>query len=1420
MAVPSWFDATYYFNEKLASMGEGWDSTQLVAAFTSAGYKMDTADNREQSLFDHFNTYGKFEGVNPSDYFNADEYIYAKAVDFYAKVQGVLPAAVVVTEFMLQSMRAAIAGANLSPWDHYEQYGAAEGLNPSTHFDSAKYIKAKTAQMNAMNEGAGYENQQWTEAEVLEILSDGMTPLTHYFDYGYDEGLDAYGFELGTVTPGDSGVTKNLTPGRDTILGTNGNDQFNGLVSGDLGNGDEIDGAGGFDTVTAVVGGENDDLIQPWLTNVEKVVLQAQTGTTDGGHNAVSGHVNVDAGKILGKVDSDFYTEAYGSDQGLQYLYNNSSRASLTVEDVKSYSTDMHIGWLNGNPTSYTNGEADLNYEVYFHSQYLKPQGATSTGTINIEIMDVMNSDINEVHSLQDNVWDTMVFTIAGKEYRLTASTGYDGTINSMYDALAAALLANPELDALIDINLQAETYTASGYSESLGQTYTYSQGHRIVVSANTSNITFDGWISSSGKPTKPGGVIAWAANVGSTETCPLIQTNIHLDNVGTVQWTDLYEKCLPDEEIFGSASGDMVVGAYDNRAGIQRFDVVVDQGSWLSSLSSTNNTLRVVTVKAGDINLDKHVSNIDKYANNDHTGELFIGKSLEAYSEEIAHWTLKPALLSTDGLTDVKLFTADVDGVAYDGNLNIGAKFTNEGYEKYLHDVDGINTVYSGYAPSGAFEYTLGKANDILNMQLHGGMSADNDFVMNINAGEGNDLVNLFWRNEANDGTYTNMTPQQVLDSAALRNVTVNGGLGDDTVWTWEEGAVTVNGGEGKDVVYVGQTERDHNAVWAFNVDPAHKQIDVTAAGAQAHDNNFLSGLGYANVAWNGAAGDFFTGLAVPAGTTSTIGVKVDFLGFTSAYVAIEGYSVNDAGVLSYTNPIDHTSTVVTSVSTIHINQAIIKAIANDATLSKVLEGKDGAGYGLIIESIIDGLMNPDDLNILFFQKNGGNPEAGLPYNGDHYGDPAGNDFADIVDTVTTLFPANDPTSPGAQADGANDSFTAADAAMLIGVANDGDFYSIEIEGVVYELGTVADLTTDGTNLLTAMQGNAALVAAWDISYATGVFTFDRVDASDNVTSPFASGLEVGAATTSQADATTALAAAASTDTDATGNYFEADLSGVALADAYFAIEIGGDTYYAQQTGGLTLQQLLDAATLNNDSTTLLSAAWDIDATNPAMVEFTSTDVTQNVPGFTPPATEVGTSATLEVTTTGPQPATGTDDGSYSINRVNGGLGDDVIVLNAGSEIDLAANLGTPDHFIRDTLVIDGEFGDDSVFNFDVLGTPTTGPDVALDMIDLSAIGTVGRVNGITSASLFNTDNSINYANVLTAINGGAFYNDLNLHGAAVVQLDAGQTYYVFSTNAGADSVLQSGEIKLLGTITFDDHTGAVTDDNLVLGA
>lgn len=199
MSVPSWFDASAYFQNKCNA--SGLSQVKLKMAFESAGYSTDA-----EGLYRHFVDFGNAEGVSPNGCFNADEYLRNKAADFYGTTS--------VTSKMAQSMSDAMREAGMSPWDHYHLFWAesyaSKGVfnNPSADFDVAAYMTDKLAQVQAAEPDAN-----WTMDSLVEaFLAAGLSPVEHYLAFGAGEGLIPE-----AVSAGDSGTVDNV-PGNDAFV--------------------------------------------------------------------------------------------------------------------------------------------------------------------------------------------------------------------------------------------------------------------------------------------------------------------------------------------------------------------------------------------------------------------------------------------------------------------------------------------------------------------------------------------------------------------------------------------------------------------------------------------------------------------------------------------------------------------------------------------------------------------------------------------------------------------------------------------------------------------------------------------------------------------------------------------------------------------------------------------------------------------------------------------------------------------------------------------------------------------------------------------------------------------------------------------------------------------------------------------------
>lgn len=897
MAAPVWFDYKAYFNNKLAllnesdsmfdSLGGGYNDLTLKAAFEAAGYSVDA-----DGLYQHFVDFGNAEGISPNAWFNTEEYLYNKAADYFNSSS--------VTPQMVESMRLAMMNSGMSAWDHYDQYWAEsyekDGSfnNPSTSFDVSAYMNAKLAQMQA-------ENPDYTMDDlVADFVASGLSPVEHYLEFGAAEGI------VPAPVTDSTGNTYQLTADTDTIYATSGDDFFNAEVGGlygnstdTLGSADYIDGRGGNDTLYAYLTEASG--INPSIVNVENVFFQSQNAN---GNAIDAERISLAAGETLtiGSVNS---------------------RANLDIDDVRHNSTETVIRFQDADP----NG---VNLTVRFDPQHLTREGAQTSGVMSVQLMDVQGAD-EFGQPLKQNPFDTFTFQYTnndGEATNVTLSLGKVDGDATYLDLVAAfnAALAESGYGNLISASLgnafeSSTVVSGVSYSSDLGYSIklTCSSGSITTRDEDGKQIEGTGWgVSAGGVPDQGG--ITWAVDSTSSDTCPLISTSVELDNVGRVQW-DSTSACLPDDSVYGSNAGDLIIGSMADRGGVERLNVTVDEGSWLSSLSSTNDSLRMVTVANGAID-----------GAND-KGNLFIGDSLLAGGQAAVNWVNVPRLLDTNGLSDVKVF----DASAMEGKVNIGAQITDAAYDIYMKDVDGVDSMAEGYAPNGAFKYYLGSNDDTLNMGVSADIAADADFVLDIQTNSGNDLVQF---------GFGQMTYVQSVDQKNLQNVSISTGEGDDTVWFVNGsgaefgGAVVVDAGSGNDTLYLNQevftgnfTHDNYNAVFVFN--STATDIAVTGnAGATLWNN---TGVGSASFeVTNATAGE---GLYV----------TVSFLGY-SQQVKIMDVAAN-----------------TTSVSAETINHAIMEAIENNSVLSKLLVAKDGAAHTLLIESIINGEYTLDDLSISF---------------------------------------------------------------------------------------------------------------------------------------------------------------------------------------------------------------------------------------------------------------------------------------------------------------------------------------------------------------------------------------------------------------------------------------------------------------------
>ena len=1306
MAAPVWFDYKAYFNNKLAllnesdsmfdSLGGGYNDLTLKAAFEAAGYSVDA-----DGLYQHFVDFGNAEGISPNAWFNTEEYLYNKAADYFNSSS--------VTPQMVESMRLAMMNSGMSAWDHYDQYWAEsyekDGSfnNPSTSFDVSAYMNAKLAQMQA-------ENPDYTMDDlVADFVASGLSPVEHYLEFGAAEGI------VPAPVTDSTGNTYQLTADTDTIYATSGDDFFNAEVGGlygnstdTLGSADYIDGRGGNDTLYAYLTKASG--INPSIVNVENVFFQSQNA--DG--NAIDAErISLAAGETLtiGSVNS---------------------RADLDIDDVRHNSTETVIRFQDADPN-----EVDLT--VRFDPQHLTREGAQTSGVMSVQLMDVQGAD-EFGQPLKQNPFDTFTFQYTnndGEATNVTLSLGKVDGDATYLDLVAAfnAALAESGYGNLISASLgnafeSSTVVSGVSYSSDLGYSIklTCSSGSITTRDEDGKQIEGTGWgVSAGGVPDQGG--ITWAVDSTSSDTCPLISTSVELDNVGRVQW-DSTSACLPDDSVYGSRAGDLLIGSMAGRGGVERLDVTVDEGSWLSSLSSTNNSLRMVTVANGAID-----------GAND-KGNLFIGDSLLAGGQAAVSWVNIPRLLGTNGLSDVKVF----DASAMEGKVNIGAQITDAAYDIYMKDVDGVDSMAEGYAPNGAFKYYLGSNDDTLNMTVNADIAADADFVLDIQTNSGNDLVQFKF-----DET---MTYVQSVDQKNLQNVSISTGEGDDTVWFVNDsvalygGAVVVDAGSGNDTLYLNQevfdpatgfTHTNYNAVFVFNSTATDIAVDGNR-GATLLNN---TGVGSASFAVTDAtAGD---GLYV----------TVSFLGY-SQQVKIMDVAAN-----------------TTSVSAETINHAIMQAIENNSVLSKLLVAKDGAAHTLLIESIINGEYALDDLSITFSVLAADGTSAGSTVftTGNNYD----TQFATEQRTPNVFDGNNSVDSAVVVNDGAGNDVivlgpngTQRDVVVLNGsFGNDAIIGFDATNDRINVAGLGVKTLIDGNAALTGLAANAvSFNATLDAEASNGVFS------SAEVSKMFS-------------DGTISVAA----DNTGTSLLFLSDRDHL---DVYTVVQMNASG--AIVLGSFTVDANTDPITYNNLTTSNDIGVVQLQTYDTYIATDLNTFTGQN---WNEQYNNLNTASLGTITTV--NALAGNDElninGDINSRTINGGAGNDLFTI---SELGAAAVTGG---------TLNGGTGSDTL---------TITADQAVTLTEVSGIEKISATG--TSAVAFNTLAADAATKIdFSTLTGAAEVNAIA--STAAVSITAGTGALTFTSGTAADSIDLSLSTTAGSTITVAATTSGVANYDSITG-
>lgn len=763
-----------------------------------------------------------------------------------------------------------------------------QALNAIEASTSADFAAAKAQLANKAAVAEYYSVTLGKSADSLEALQGVVANVS-------DDAASAQAAKdaLDQTEPGGASVVT-LTVGQDTLVGTAGNDLFKASVvqnplgeqTNSLATGDHIDGGAGQDSLFATVQQASAlnqgpaSAIMPSTVSVETVEFRALADNNEGEGSLANDRVVINAKDML----------------GVETLGSVHSDASLLIKDVTTltnngeYADKRETGALTVRMDHTGNGNAvdrasDLT--VLIDNDYLIPTG-TSSSVANYWLLDEdadLANSANRLNAIDNN---GLSFTLDGVAYSIfavedPATELFSGTHEAYVAALQANLAAQQaagtipaDLTVTLDYGNTRQTGLENG---------ALSKPIPAIVVSSTSGVLVPTGFA---RPENtPGEYDVYGRFDNEASATSFVTVNVELEKVGR-----------------GAEGGDLTIGGmatdlnnnwnYSGDAlkeGVEQFNVTVSgdatQNSSLASLQSTNNTLQIVNVVSAEGS----------------KADLFIG-NLE---------TVRQGKDIREALKDVRVFNA----TGFENDLTLNASLTDEVVAKYLNLVD---TDAAHTADNSDFAYNFAGGNDVLNINISktnlafAGTTTREDFTFTANMGAGNDTVIA----QIGDGVATSATDAWYVNSTLNNNLTIQTGLGDDTVSTLGSGTWTIDVGTGNDTVY--SDNSGARATWVFNTD---NSVAATAAAAR-NINDLRSDA-------NDTYGSLFK---------STL--TVTFRGVTSE-VTLD-------------------ATVDTDLD---INQVIKAAINSDPVLSKLLQAQDGPANTLVVQSLIDGAVLANDLAV-----------------------------------------------------------------------------------------------------------------------------------------------------------------------------------------------------------------------------------------------------------------------------------------------------------------------------------------------------------------------------------------------------------------------------------------------------------------------
>lgn len=805
------FNKSFYLNAKLAQL-----QANSETAADWAGKDVAFLEARLQNGFgltaeQHYEQYGFQEGLAPNAFFNPAEYIRAKATAMFNDANNsYLTIDAAAQDFVN------LWGGNV--YNHYLQYGEAEGVNPSNSFDVSGYYEAKLAQLQA----AG--NTEITTVEQVKASLDaaGLTALEHFIAYGQDEGITAPAVPEGERVNVDTSVvgqTFSLTASVDTLTGTKDDDTFNANVVANPATGvadvetltslDTIDGGAGNDTLNyTTVGGTA--LPAATISNVETInVVSDGAATADVSGSNITGITTLNAKATNGAVDLDTKSNVTsinvtGTATTVD-IDDAGTGTAATADKLASVSVTGNTGVLT------VDSDALTTLSLANTNQNATVSAAAATRALTVNVNAVTGGTIADAEAT------SLTVNAEGKE-----SSGV--TLNAA-KATGVTINADEKL-TVADVNIAAaKNLTVTGDSATtISATSTVTALESVNASASTGGLTITptlgtgvAFTGGAGKDSVSLGAttkaIAMGAGDDTVNVTAALGTGGSIDAgegtdtlsmtsavAETLSATDTFEKSISNFEKvqIGSVAEDQTDTV--NLANLDDISYLISAGTDAVGGGTTAGVLAVTNMASGGtfeltgvLNGNASVSvkdaatgtadslniKLNNTANTTNVGNLTVASvetiNIEATDSSVDTTTLtNPAAASKPNL-----IAADATKIVVSGNH--GVDFTGSTLTK-VTELDASGVVATG-ATTGATAAQIGTAGAVTFS------SAVTDKAVTVTTGNGADVISTA---SITDATFI---------ASGVTASTISTGAGDDTI-TGSAGKDVINAGEGRDTV------------------------------------------------------------------------------------------------------------------------------------------------------------------------------------------------------------------------------------------------------------------------------------------------------------------------------------------------------------------------------------------------------------------------------------------------------------------------------------------------------------------------------------------------------------------------------------------------------------------------------------------